>query len=353
MTRHCASPVFDGGRVRDADAMTHAADRWLHAAPVTVCSPVAGSPVRTPDTVRRTTSMDVARRSTDVVAVRLDGRARDVVATDAGDVVVASARVVAALDARLSLVGLDVTPEVGDAAALSGVTVAAGFRGRARSAFPGHDTDVVGQLLDDLPVAALIAGYAAMRDGMPVATGSAGKDLIGPMRDVCSGWRRGGALLTSVESGQGLPLQTCPPAPALECGDDPGGWHETVPLAAGSMRRRRRIDVQRDSDGFVVDAMFRDTYGEPDGGEVVLHEYTIDARIDERDVLHSICAVPRVLPAPECPLAAGEVDVLVGVPVDGLADAVRDRLVGTRSCTHLNDLLRSLAALSRLVGSLR
>jgi hypothetical protein len=50
----------------------------------------------------------------------------------------------------------------------------------------------------------------------------------------------------------------------------------------------------------------------------------------------------RALPFPECPLAATYSGELVGMPFADASRGVRDRLVGTHSCTHLNDTLRFL-----------
>jgi hypothetical protein len=179
------------------------------------------------------------------------------------------------------------------------------------------------------------------------------------MTDVCSGWRAEGRAMTSVARGEGIPLQDCPPAPDLAGGEgrsDDLGWHDIGPLAPGAMRRRRRIDVGRTAtfpsgeDGAVeVDGMFRDSYGEPDGTEVVLHEYGVQAALDPDGlVVRSIEAAPAVLPFGECPLAVDHVGDLVGQPIGEFRTTVREHLRGTRSCTHLNDMLRVLADVAYL-----
>jgi hypothetical protein len=60
-------------------------------------------------------------------------------------------------------------------------------------------------------------------------------------------------------------------------------------------------------------------------------------------------ATPRVLPWSECPQAAASAGRLVGQRVGDLRALVRDDLVGTSTCTHLNDLLSSLFQAGRLV----
>ena len=99
----------------------------------------------------------------------------------------------------------------------------------------------------------------------------------------------------------------------------------------------------------VINAMFRDTYAEVDGTESVLHEYGVRATIRNGRIL-DIQATPRVLPQVECPAAAAAVGDLVGEPVRQLGRRVRELLAGVRSCTHLNDLLRSLSCIPRLLA---
>jgi hypothetical protein len=57
-----------------------------------------------------------------------------------------------------------------------------------------------------------------------------------------------------------------------------------------------------------------------------------------------------VLPWVECPAAAGFVELLVGSDAADLGRRVPATLTGLSSCTHLNDLLRSLSCLPRLIG---
>ena len=63
-------------------------------------------------------------------------------------------------------------------------------------------------------------------------------------------------------------------------------------------------------------------------------------------------AVPRVLPFVECPVAAASADRLVGQSIEATRDYVRRELRGTSTCTHLNDLLRSLGDVGTLASTL-
>jgi hypothetical protein len=56
-----------------------------------------------------------------------------------------------------------------------------------------------------------------------------------------------------------------------------------------------------------------------------------------------VTPVPRVLPYDECPLAVRNVAALAGLPLSDARGTVLERLRGPLGCTHLNDMLRSLA----------
>ncbi len=160
-------------------------------------------------------------------------------------------------------------------------------------------------------------------------------------------------MMTSVRAGTGVPVTLGPVAPPLhdEHELDPIGWHDIEPLQDGSMRRRRLIDVHVARDSWAVSAMFRDTHVQPGGNETVLHEYTLTATVDGATGAFLTCsAVPRVLPFVECPVAAASADRLVGQPIEATRDYVRRELRGTSTCTHLNDLLRSLGDVGALAA---
>ena len=62
--------------------------------------------------------------------------------------------------------------------------------------------------------------------------------------------------------------------------------------------------------------------------------------------------VPHALPFGECPLAAPNAADLTGAPLRDITAAVKERLAGTRGCTHLNDTLRFLRYVPALTGYL-
>lgn len=319
--------------------------------------PAAGAPVREPGSVRRTTSIDLVRPDGLVGPLVIAGRGRDLAtppASDGGDgpvvepVVVGEARteLVVAYTTDRTIATVEVAPEVVGIESLIGVRAGSGFRRALAERLPDlvAGGSLVHLLLDETPPATLISGSAMARQGalrLAVDPTTPRKAPLG----ICAGWQPGGAMFDAIAE-TGLPLLGWgPPAPDLTPDDDPWAWHELGELPPASMRRRRLLDVAPGHDGTVaVEVRFRDSYWEPDGTETVVHEYRLGASLDPDGwVVRAIDAVPGPLPAPECPSAAASVERLVGRTLAGLRDVVRDEFTGTTTCTHLNDVLRSLA----------
>ncbi|HMO67363.1 MAG TPA: DUF2889 domain-containing protein [Novosphingobium sp.] len=167
--------------------------------------------------------------------------------------------------------------------------------------------------------------------------------------DICWGLARGNS---GVAPGgpQGNPAEA-------DAGDirnpaDPLGWHELPENKGPGFRRARRIDVTRDdAAGLIrIEAAFQDSAKRRTEGRVAIHEYTIRATADMASgKLLSLTPEPHVLPFGECPGAVANAQRLVGLPLADLRDAVIANLKGTAGCTHLNDALRSLAEVPKLV----
>jgi hypothetical protein len=145
-----------------------------------------------------------------------------------------------------------------------------------------------------------------------------------------------------------------PAAPPLASpGGDPQAWHAMAPLPPGATRRRRRLDVLAPGpDGLhAIDVHFRDSHVDEEGHETVVHEYAVGGSIDaRRRRIVDLWAKALVLPWAECPAAVASAERLRGTTFEDLRLRVRRELVGTASCTHLNDTLHSLADLSALLG---
>jgi hypothetical protein len=275
----------------------------------------------------------------------LAGRARDLVtAADGSTRVAAYGELSARLDDEGRVRDLAITPVEPAAAGLNGRFVGAGFRNAVVRSMPAHRDEAtpLHLLLDELPVAAIISGFARMR---AVERGEHPVVERGrPPADVCAGWRVGGEPLRLLIETGSAPHIEAPPAPRLESATDPLGWHEMAPLTSRGMRRRRRLDVTDVGyAALAVDAMFRDSHVDPDGVETVVHEYAVRAQLDRGTlVLDQLEVTPRALPFAECPSAAGSAARVAGRRAEVLRDFVGLELWGPPSCTHLNDLLRFL-----------
>ena len=333
--------------------------------------PTTTVPPRAPGSVRRTTTVDILRPNGVDAELVLVGRGRDLL-TDADDAphVLATAEVEAIIDYAEAqrLTEISSTPEISDLQQLIGRSASTGFRAAIDAAVAGHDVigHLVYQLLDDLPVATLISGYAPQHARAQAGTW-ADEQKRKPMQktapaglamlqqaDLCAGWKAGGTIMQGFTENN-PPVVTGPDAPSLDDGDDPLAWHELLgPLPIQGMRRRRRIDVLPDAEGaaWSFDAHFRDSYRD-DEGETVVHEYTVVGHVDvDAGIFLDAEATPRVLPWFECPEAAASAGRLAGRPLDSLRPGVRAEFLGATTCTHLNDMLRALADVAVLAARL-
>jgi Protein of unknown function (DUF2889) len=317
--------------------------------------PTTGNPERRPGSARRTTSIDMTRDDGSLDPVYLNGRARDLWTAADGTVTELGA---ATLSATIELIArvvrhVEVTPPVAAMSRLAGAPAMSGFRAAADKAAPElrDARDLRYTLLDDVPVATLISGHALSASNL---LGDVAKSGYLPVADQCAGFATGGLLLTSFEAGDPA-IVTGPTAPDLDRSDDPWAWHQVAALPRHAMRRRRRIDVHRESAGRVgIDAMFRDSYVRSDGVETIIHEYTLVAVVDaDTGVILDSRATPRVLPWQECPGAVASAQRITGMTLQDLHFRVRQELSGTSTCTHLNDLLRSVADAEALIDRVR
>jgi hypothetical protein len=209
-------------------------------------------------------------------------------------------------------------------------------------------------LLDDLAGSTLISGFVFGRwlDHLPEMRERFTKAPPNrQMVDICSGFQSGSSALR--DDGSIIHNQnTAYPGPLADP-TDPLGWHELDEPPVPAMRRARRIDVWDEGDTLGIDAMFRDSAWDPDGREIVVHEYQLLGQADRTSgVLISVTAVPRVLPYAECPGAAPNAQWMAGTELRAMRTEVLTRLQKTDCCTHLNDALRSLAEVPVLAAAL-
>jgi len=350
------------------------------------------TPDRTPGSVRRTSSIDTSRPFGMAGEMVMDGRARDLLTGMDGQAHVAGeARVWARVDGlSRALIEITTVPAVPVLQGLVGATVGPGWRGRVDQLLTSDGTSselspdgldgLVGSegsllylLLDDLPGAGLVSGYAMQRNG-GVRAAPSGQELEGRV-DLCAGWAADATILVAIRGHGQVPTPLGPLAPELNRGDDPLGWHAIEPLGPTAMRRCRRLDVMAPAGAapssratapagetddragpasaegiWPFDVFFRDSHVDGDGEETIVHEYTVAGTVDAAaGRIVDIGAVADVLPWIECPNAVGSADRLRDRPLVGLRPWVRQTFTGTTTCTHLNDTLRGLTDLEALV----
>jgi hypothetical protein len=316
-------------------------------------APSSGSPARRRGSVRRTTTVDAQRREGVAAGLRLIGHGRDLVTHGDGtaeEIGRARSEVEIRYTAGPVVHAIWTDPVADGIDALIGRVASTGFRAVIDEAVDVRSGSILYLLLDEIPASVLVSGYAighAASRGELEAQDMARIRPPGPplqIPDLCAGFRVGGVIQRNIEDEGRAPLVTGPVATPTAHPDDDQGWHELPPMQPNDMRRARRHDLWRDQDGVLrVDTFFRDSHMAPDGVETVVHEYTVEATVDEALGVVLACeATPRVLPWTECPEAAASARRLAGMSLSGLRPRVRAELVGPTTCTHLNDTLREL-----------
>jgi hypothetical protein len=325
--------------------------------------PALATPARQPGSIRRTSSIDTSRPDGLHGDLMVDARARDVRTAPDGSVEVTG---VAVLEARIdgathTLAAIETTPEVPALSALLGVLVGPGFRRRVDEAV-GDELEpgtLLYLLLDDLPGAALVSGYALQRAGAfdeqdttPERQARMSAEFLS-RDDLCAGWAHDATMMVTVRSTGNIPVPMGPPAPILESRDDQWSWHAMAPMTPHGTRRRRRLDVLAPSapDGHHrLDVHFRDSHADEDVVETVVHEYSVTGTVDgDAGRIAEVEARAHVLPWMECPGALASAHRVAGMPLTDLRPWVRRELTGIGTCTHLNDTLRSLADVAVLL----
>jgi len=317
--------------------------------------------------VRRTTTTDTIRSAGSlgpVTAVELRGRDRRL---GPGGAVVAETTV--SLRLELDPVSAEITAidgeseDVAGLAGLVGASVRGGF-GRVLVAVLGDELalrTLRASMLEDLPGAVLVSGYAPLRAGAIRVAAGGGASMGDHQGDICVGWAAGGEMHSVLVESDHVAVPMGPSAPPLEGleggaedGTDTGAWHADPPLVEGTVRRRRRLDVvpaPDDAGALVTESHLRDSYRAPDGHsveEMVLHEYVVRSLVGADGRFAAIEVDPRTLPWRECVGGAPSAQALVGVSLGEVAARARTELVGPTTCTHLTSTLRALADVAAL-----
>ncbi len=304
-----------------------------------------------PNSVRRTSTLS-ATPGEHWAGFSVVGVARDAVFDADGELVTTSAgRLTAQVDPMGNLESVEVTDEHGTRSLtqeLRGKSIGAGFRQQlSRLDPPVGDSSLIGTLLDDLSGLRHIAGYGRIVSEPQIPGMLANSPQVG----TCAGWMAGGvAAMASSES----ILGDLPHAPTIsELVIGPGDWHDEIELPAGSMQRRRLLDVLPKADGTTEMQMwFRDSLHRAIDDDGALHEYIVRAHLDADGLLADAKAEPRSLPMGDCPLAASHVELLEGRTVSQIDEGVRAHLRSELGCTHLNDAMRFLRSATPMLHEL-
>ncbi|HEX7856270.1 MAG TPA: DUF2889 domain-containing protein [Sphingobium sp.] len=338
-------------------------DLWGNKLPVyerAPSNPLGHSPARRPGSIRRTMSVDVDWPDENPLAARFQGRARDIYTpADGGDaVLIAKDEIVGRFADRRTIGEIASIPPRADVASLAGERAGSNLRSAIDRAL--HREKLEGAplylLLDDLAGASLVCmwGWARWHPNYmqeQIRQGGA-QFSIGSMEGVCIGFRPGSHALDHrpgeavTNSSHVLPL----PNP-----EDPQGWHDFAVTTGGAgFRRARLIDIWRESDVIRVESIFQDSASLPGTTmREAIHEYRLSGTADAATgQLLTLDATAGSLPHAECPAAMVNMNVIVGTPMGELRETVLDRLKRTAGCTHLNDMIRSLAEVPVLAGRL-
>lgn len=289
--------------------------------------------------------------------LHLKGRARDLLTPLEGDpVVLGHSDLYAVTGRERDIQRIESDPPRPGLPGLVGSRAGGGLRSAIAQELPDEvrEGTPLYLLLDDLAGSTLISGFAFLRwvDHVPLIKKRLENAPRRVMRGTCSGFRDGASSLLSDGSISGLRQNTARPG-SLADTTDPLSWHELDDPPEIAMRRARRIDVWLEDGLLGIDAMFRDSCWEPDGSEVVVHEYQMLGEADPATgKLLSVAAHPRVLPYAECPGAAPNASWMAGTDLRTMRTEVLERLRATDCCTHLNDGLRSLAEVPVLAAAL-
>jgi Protein of unknown function (DUF2889) len=307
-----------------------------------------------PPAVRRTLSLEVSPDGDWSAGLRVTASGRDLLVGDGGSRVLRAAQMSVTLDAASRVTGIESELPAAVTDPLIGATAVRGFRARLAGLDELDPLSLESAVLDELPTIRLISGYARMIE----LIGSTGSDGLveAAMSGVCAGWTPGATADTRVRAG--VPIMTgTPPAPAL-ASMTPYFQAEPDPRPR-SMRRRRILDVTARGGGYEVFQYYRDSHVDAGLREGALHEYEVHARVAPEEgpaaggyTLEQVEVVPHALPFGECSLAAPNAADLTGAPLRDITGTVRERLAGTRGCTHLNDTLRFLRYVPALTGYL-
>lgn len=324
-------------------------------------NPIGPAPIRRPGSVRRTSTIDTSWPQGYGKPMLMQGTARDVWTPEQGGaaVVLAQDSYNIMASAAREILSISVSPDRAHAQQLIGVR--GGGQSRAVLTEVMADERLLGSplylILDDYAGASLVAGWVWSRwvdDWGAMAEKSGLKSTAGRrgnMEGVCTGFSPGSSALLG-DPGSRMKDQNCITVPQLVNPDDPDGWHALAMQKGIGMRRARRIDVWREGEELAIDVGFQDSGTQPDSADrIAIHEYHVVAKTKDGR-LSELKVDPRILPFQECPGAVAHTKLMLTRPLADLRAEVLATLPGILGCTHLNDVLRSMAEVPAMAAHL-
>lgn len=318
------------------------------------------APQRPANSLRRTTSIDVAWPDGPEGQRLFVGRARDyLTGADGTGRTLAEGEFSLRMTEDKTITEIAADPAPATIGQLVGARAGGHLRMTLRDIMPQliARADPLYLVLDDLSGTALVSAFAWGQwfpERMELLRQRLGVDEDNPVlaqrANVCWGLREGNSGVT------GTSLENVADADAghLRNPDDPQGWHQFMEHDGPGFRRARRIDVTRDGSLIRIDSAFQDSAKLREGGRVAIHEYNLAALVDAESLeVLSLEPEARILPFRECPGAVHNLARLVGRNLAQVREDVLEMLRGPEGCTHLNDALRALADVPRLVEQLR
>ncbi|WP_225205523.1 DUF2889 domain-containing protein [Novosphingobium huizhouense] len=311
--------------------------------------PIGASPPRRRNSVRRTMTLEATWPQGLRGPTMIHGRCRDAWTRDpaAAPEVLAEDALEAEAQDR-TIVALCSAPARPGLAALEGARPGGKFRGILNEALPGERESgtPLYLMLDDLAGTTLVSRWAWSRwfPGWATAPTEEGRKAhAAAMLGNCLGLRPGSRGI--VDQGAPVLQQNSSAVGSMRNAADPEGWHAFTDLSDEiQFRRARRIDAWRDGDTIHVETHFQDSANTREGGRRALHEYLLWASADAGSgLVTAIEARAGTLPYGECPGAIANLRFLIGTPLTQLRSTVLQMLRRTNGCTHLNDVVRSLA----------
>lgn len=326
--------------------------------PYSLPSPNSPSPLRRPNSIRRTTTLVATWPDGRHSDIKLEGRARDIFTKDDGISfdTLAEEELAVDINEHKVVAAISAINSTTDLSALIGLSGFAELRHTLGEVLATENSlgKPLYQLIHDITGVLIASDWAwASRSFSNTPEEKARRQgLLEGMAGSCVGLAPG----TSSQSTDGLyQAKMASLLPPLLNPNDPQGWHELNQRSNEiSFCRARRLDLWLEGDNIMLDTSFQDSASTEDTSvRKGVHEYSVTASFNRHSHrLTAINAIPHLLPFRECPSAVHNLTRLLGSTAEELRARVSVELRKTNGCTHLNDAARALAAAPALIEQL-